>query len=64
MADMPWEEQIKTHLETKPYSIDPFNEVGIPEKARDSLLVSDFLNSYGALSEAVSGVINARYIKG
>jgi hypothetical protein len=61
MAGLPYEERINVHLDAKPFSIDPFNEVGIPEKERDALLIRDFLSSYEALSNAVSEEINARY---
>jgi hypothetical protein len=53
MLDFPYEERIRAHRETKPFSIDPFNEVGIPEQERDALLIRDFLRSYEALSTAV-----------
>ncbi|MCP4118500.1 MAG: hypothetical protein GY737_24500 [Desulfobacteraceae bacterium] len=48
-------------MDLKPYSIDPFNEVGIPEKKRDELLAKDFLNSFESLSDAVSEFVNERY---
>ncbi len=57
MVDLPWEEKISIHMRLKPFSIDPFNEVGIPEKERDSLLIRDFLRGFERLSEAV-GTIN------
>lgn len=62
MRQYPWDEQIKAHLEAKPFSIDPFDEIGINSKERDSLLIKDFLRSYGALSNAVTQDVNERYI--
>ena len=61
MARVPYEEKIMTHLVCKPFSIDPFNEVGVEEKERDALLISDFLSSYEALSHSVSEQIGRRY---
>ena len=61
MASLPYEEQVYTHYATKPYSIDPFNEVGIPAAERDSLLVKDFLLSYEALQTGVAQGVNQRY---
>lgn len=61
MASLPYVERIKAHMDTKPFSIDPFNEVGIPEKERDALLVRDFLESHEALSTDISKRINTRY---
>lgn len=63
MSELPWVEQINTHMDAKPFSIDPFNEVGLPEKERDSLLIKDFLRNYEALSESISEGINKRYFK-
>ncbi len=63
MASLPYEEQIYTHYAAKPYSIDPFNEVGIPEKARDALLIRDFLKSYESLSIEISERVNKRYFR-
>jgi hypothetical protein len=56
MADLPWDEQIGLHMRLKPFSIDPFNEVGIPEHERDSLLIRDFLRSFERLSDAVGSL--------
>lgn len=61
MAGLPYEEQIRTHHSTKPYSIDPFNELGTPQEERDSLLIKDFLESYGRLSASIAERVNARY---
>lgn len=61
MASLPYEEQISTHHMTKPYSIDPFNEVETPTSERDSLLIRDFLESHESLSQDVSTRINSRY---
>lgn len=56
---MPYLDRIKTHAETKPHSIDPFNEAGIPTKDRDGLLISDFLASYEALATSVVEKVNS-----
>ena len=48
-------------MDTKPFSIDPFNEVGTPEKERNALLIKDFLNSYEALSQSIAEKVNNRY---
>jgi hypothetical protein len=61
MAGLPYEERINAHRDTKPYSIDPFNELAIPERERDALLIKDFLDSYEALSASVAERINKRY---
>ena len=61
MAGLPYEERISIHHNTKPYSIDPFNEVGIQTKERDSLLIKDFLESYERLSQSISERVNQRY---
>lgn len=61
MARLPYEEKINAHMDTKPFSIDPFNEVGIPEKERDALLVKDFLYSYEAISKSIAEKVNNRY---
>lgn len=62
MASLPYEERINAHFDTKPFSIDPFNELGTPEEERDALLIQDFLHSYEAISNSVSEKINARYL--
>ena len=61
MVGLPYEERIHAHYVAKPYSIDPFNELNTSEKERDSLLISDFLASYEALSKSVSAKVNQRY---
>jgi hypothetical protein len=61
MAGLPYEERIYAHHAAKPYSIDPFNEIGTPEKERDALLISDFLESYEVLSTSVSQRVDERY---
>lgn len=61
MASLPYQERINEHHVAKPFSIDPFNEVGIPEKERDSLLIKDFLDSYEAISTGVAQKVNQRY---
>ena len=63
MASLPYEERINAHMDTKPFSIDPFNEIGIPEKERDALLARDFLESHESLSTAVSKRVNSRYYR-
>lgn len=55
-----YEERLVSHFQTKPYSIDPFNELGTKPEVRDSLLVKDFLESYEKLSSSVSEKINQR----
>lgn len=62
MEDMPWDQQINSHLDAKPYSIDPFNEVGIPQKERDALLIKDFLKSYKELSGSIVKKINEKIL--
>jgi hypothetical protein len=61
MADLSYQEQIVSHYQTKPYSIDPFNELGTSAKTRDALLVEDFLASYEMLSRTVGERVNQRY---
>jgi hypothetical protein len=63
MAELPYQEQIVLHYQTKPYSIDPFNELGTPTKVRDGLLVKDFLDSYEKLSTSIATRVNSRYFK-
>lgn len=63
MMDMPYEQRINVHMDAKPYSIDPFNELEIPERERDSLLVRDFLDSFHAISHKASDLINLRYFE-
>jgi hypothetical protein len=61
MAQLPYEERIYAHMATKPFSVDPFNELNTPARERDELLVKDFLDSYEALSGSVSERVDARY---
>ena len=61
MADLNYQEKIVLHHQTKPYSIDPFNELKTPADVRDGLLVKDFLESYEKLSHTISARINNRY---
>lgn len=61
MASLPYDEQILTHHATKPFSIDPFNELGTPKEERDSLLIRDFLESYEGLSKSVLERVDGRY---
>jgi hypothetical protein len=63
MADLSYQEQILAHYQTKPYSIDPFNELAIPAETRDALLVKDFLASYEVLSHSVSERVNQRHFR-
>ena len=63
MASLPYAERINVHLDAKPFSIDPFNEVGVPEEERDALLIRDFLHSYEALSNTISERIHSRYFQ-
>lgn len=61
MAGLPYEERIRLHHATKPFSIDPFNEVGIPTKERDALLAKDFLASYESLNQSIIKGVTTRY---
>jgi hypothetical protein len=61
MMELPYPERIAAHMQAKPYSIDPFNEANIPEKERDGVLIRDFLESYAALSSAITEQVNRRY---
>jgi len=61
MAGLPYEEQIRTHHATKPYSIDPFNELKTSKQERDALLARDFLESFGQLSASIAERVNERY---
>ena len=63
MMDLPWDERINAHMDAKPFSIDPFNEAGVPEKERDALLIKDFLQSHEAISHSVSERVNDRYFR-
>ena len=63
MADLSYQEQIVSHYQTKPYSIDPFNELGTDTETRDALLAKDFLASYEKLSGVVSERVNQRYFR-
>jgi len=58
MMRMPYEERLRAHLEAKPFSVDPFNEVGISEEQRDGLRIRDFLRSYEALEETIFTRVN------
>lgn len=60
MAKLPYEEKIYAHYAAKPFSIDPFNELGVSDKERDSLLIKDFLRSYEKISGSVKK-LNERY---
>jgi len=63
-SGIPWEtyvDKIQGHKMIKPFSIDPFNEVGIPARERDALLIKDFLESYETLSNDVACKVNQRY---
>lgn len=61
MENLPWEERINVHMDAKPFSIDPFNEIDMTKEEHNSLLVKDFLESFQSLSHSVSGEINQRY---
>ena len=63
MTNLPYGERIYAHIATKPYSVDPFNELHVSEKERDSLLIKDFLNSYEALSVSISENVDQRYFQ-
>jgi hypothetical protein len=61
MAELSYQEKVVSHYQTKPYSIDPFNELGTSAKTRDGLLVKDFLESFEGLSQSVAERVNNRY---
>lgn len=63
MADLSYQEQIVSHYQTKPYSIDPFNELKTPAKTRDALHAVDVLESYAELSTSVGKRVNERYFQ-
>ena len=63
MASLPYEERIYVHYAAKPYSIDPFDEAGLPHEHRDALLISDFLKSYDTLAQGVAETVNQRYFR-
>jgi hypothetical protein len=63
MMGLPYEERLLAHFSTKPYSIDPFNELGTSEKERDGLQIDEFLASYEALSTSVGQRVNQRYFQ-
>lgn len=61
MGNLSYQEKIVLHHQTKPYSIDPFNELGTTTEVRDALLVEDFLESYQELSDTIAERVNNRY---
>lgn len=61
MTNLSYQEKIVLHHQAKPYSIDPFNELGTPTKVRDELLVKDFLESFEKLSNSIADRVNNRY---
>lgn len=63
MVNLSYQEQLVAHHQTKPYSIDPFNELGTSAEVRDSLLVQEFLESFGMLSRSVADRVNHRYFR-
>jgi hypothetical protein len=63
MQDLPPAERLHQQKTAKPFSIDPFNESGFSEKDREALRVSDFLESYEALSTGISASVNQRYFE-
>jgi hypothetical protein len=63
MADLGYEERLVAHYQTKPYSIDPFNELGTSAETRDALLARDFLASYEKLSSSVTERVNQNYFR-
>lgn len=54
LLHMSYEDRINQHKINKPHSIDPFNELEIPEKKRDDLLIKDFLVSYKKITKLIS----------
>ncbi|MBA4175500.1 MAG: hypothetical protein C0505_02905 [Leptothrix sp. (in: Bacteria)] len=63
MADLSYQEKIVSHYQTKPYSIDPFNELKTPTKTRDALMATEFLESVAHLSASVTRRVNERYFQ-
>lgn len=63
MRELGDQERIALHRQLKPFSIDPFNEAGIPEEERDRLLIRDFLASYEGLTSSVRANIEDRYFQ-
>lgn len=61
MMNLPDHERVIKHYEAKPYSIDPFNEVGLTEEERGSLQIKDLLDSYERISNSVVNKVNRRY---
>lgn len=61
MGNLTYQEKIVLHHQTKPYSIDPFNELDTTAKVRDALLVEDFMESYQKLSDSITERVNSRY---
>lgn len=59
--NMPYEKKLLEHYTVKPYSIDPFNEVGLTDEERDSLKIKDLLESYERLSDGIANKVNRRY---
>lgn len=59
--NMSYEKKLLEHYTAKPYSIDPFNEVGLTETERDSLKIKDLLESYEKISDGITTKINRRY---
>lgn len=60
LSQMNYEEKINQHKINKPHSIDPFNELEIPEKKRDELLIKDFLDSYKRITKLISEKIESK----
>jgi hypothetical protein len=58
--NMSFEDKYQLVTRAKPYSIDPFNEVGLTDVERDSLKIKDLLGSYEKISDGVAK-INRRY---
>jgi hypothetical protein len=63
MVNLDYLDRIAMHHQTKPYSIDPFNELETPANVRDELLAKDFLDSFERLSASISERVNARCFK-
>jgi hypothetical protein len=63
MASLGYEEKIILESQAKPYSVDPFNELGTPAATRDKLLALEFIGSFQAISEAVGDKVNRRYFQ-
>jgi hypothetical protein len=63
MANLDYQDRVVLHYQAKPYSVDPFNELGIPVEVRDKMLATEFMQSFQALAETVGSKVNQRYYR-